>query len=596
MRTQINSIKECISKLLYILSKKQKKQSVFLLFMIILGSFFEMLGVSAILPFINAILTPELVLNKWYVKFWVDYFNVEKISTVIIVIGIFIICVYIVKNIYLYFSLILQVSIRSRIEKSLSTKMLKAYMNKEYEYYVNTNTANVMRLICGDVVGVYQLLDNLFRLLGELFTAILISGFIFFTDWFMAICIIILAGLCFLGITLGLKKQLKKFSEQRRLAIIEREKCAYQAIMGFKEIKIAQADRHFLDLYDEAYEDEKIIEIKNEKIANIPEKLIEAICVSALIGVICIKVAMGAEMSSFIPKLGVFAVAAFRLLPSVSRMSRYANGISMNLINLNNVYNMLIELEIDSEEEFEYEKRDCQNNFLEFTNIEISNLEWNYEGNEKKVLDELSINIKKGEAIGIIGQSGAGKSTFTDCFLGLLKPKSGAITLDGVDVYTNLPAWSRMIGYVPQNVFLSDDTIRNNVAFGVNVQKINDNDVWKALEQAQLKEFVQQLPQGLETRVGERGIRFSGGQRQRVAIARALYHNPEIIVLDEATSALDNDTEKAVMEAIDFLQGKKTLIIVAHRYSTLKKCTKIYSIENGKAIKKTFEEISHESV
>lgn len=587
---KIKSIKDILGKIQYILTEKQKKQSIYLVIVIIFGSFLEMLGVSAILPFINAILTPKEVMQKWYVNIFTTIFNIQDSNTVVVIIGILIICVYIIKNIYLYLSTILQVVFRSKIEKDLSTKMLKAYMKRDYEYYVNSNTALIMRWVGGDVAGVYELLNNVFRFLGEMFTAILISGYIIYTDAFMAICIIAIAGICFTSITFGLKKKLKYLGEQRRLTIVAREKCAYQSIMGFKEIKVTQATKHFIKSYDEAYENQRLAEVKNEKIVNLPEKIIESVCVAALIGVICVKIAMGADMTNFIPKLGAFAVAAFRLLPSVSRMTRYINGVMFNTVNLNNVYNMLKEIDNFREEDKSVEKENQEK--IRFTNsIEIKDLDWVYQGNEKKILSGLSLEINKGESIGLIGQSGAGKSTLADSILGLLKPKKGKIMVDGVDVYSDLQSWSRVIGYVPQSVFLADDTIRNNVAFGIDFEEIKDEDVWNALEQAQLKEFVEQLPEGLDTQVGERGIKFSGGQRQRVAIARALYHDPDIIVLDEATSALDNDTEKAVMEAIDALQGKKTLIIVAHRLTTIKNCTKIFAIENGKAIEKTYASI-----
>lgn len=587
---RVKTVKDILDKIKYILNERQKKQSVYLIIVIIIGSFLEMLGVSAILPFINAILNPEEIMQEKYVSFWVKLFNIQDSNTVIVIIGVLIILVYGIKNIYLYASTILQVIFRSKIEKNLSTKMLNAYMKRDYEYYVNSNTALIMRWVGGDVAGVYELLNNVLRFLGEVFTAVLISIFIICTDAFMAICIIVIAGICFTSITVGLRKKMKILGEQRRLAIVAREKCAYQSIMGFKEIKVTQTTKYFSDAYDCAYEKQRLAEVKNEKIVNLPEKIIESVCVATLIGVICVKVAIGEDITNFVPKLGAFAVAAFRLLPSVSRMTRYINGIMFNAVNLNNVYNMLKEMN-ELKEEVNSTERKFEN--INFKNsIEIRDLDWNYQGNEKKILSDLSLKINKGESIGLIGQSGSGKTTLADSILGLLKPQKGKIVVDGIDVYSDLKSWSKIIGYVPQNVFLSDDTIRNNVAFGVNKEEINDEDVWSALEQAQLKTFVEQLPQGLDTQVGERGIKFSGGQRQRVAIARALYHNPDIIVLDEATSALDNDTEKAVMEAIDALQGKKTLIIVAHRLTTIKNCSKIFAIENGKAIEKTYESIS----
>ncbi len=589
----LRSIKNIWERLRYILTEKQKRTCVLVIIMIVLGSFLETLGVSAILPFIEAILTPETVINKWYVKPFINIFQLTDTNMIIIVIGIGIIIVYFAKNFYLYLSTIVQTIFRSKIQKNLSTKMLKTYMERPYEYFVNINTAEVIRGIGVDVTGVYNLMDNLFRFLGELFTAFLISLFIILTDAFMALCIIVIAGACFAVITLGLKKKTKYLGEQKQITDTARGNCAYQAIMGFKEIKVTQTTEHFIKAYDEAYERQRVAEVRNEYIANIPERLIEAMCVAVLIGVICMKIGMGTDMAGFVPKLGVFAVAAFRLLPSVSRMTRYMNGIIFHTTFLQSVYTSLMEISdykkenmpVQEDTEVQVEHKQFKEELL------VKDIDWQYQGGNKYILKELSMTIKRGESVGFIGASGAGKTTLADIILGLLKPQKGTILVDGMDIYRYPKLWSKIIGYVPQSVFLADDTIRSNVAFGYADTDIEDEYVWRALEQAQLKKFVEGLPEGLDTQVGERGIKFSGGQRQRVAIARALYNNPDIIVLDEATSALDNETEKAVMEAIDALQGHKTLIIVAHRLTTIRNCDKIYEIADGKAVLRSKEEI-----
>lgn len=593
---QWKSIKNVIAKLQYVLTEQQKKKCILVIIMIIVGSVLETLGVSAILPFIEAILTPAEVVNKWYVQPFAEAFGLEDTTAIIILVGIGIIIIYFLKNLYLYLSTMIQTIFRSRIQKNLSTKMLKAYMQRPYEYFININTAEVIRGIGVDVTGVYNLMDNLFRFLGELFTALLISVFIITTDAFMALCIIIIAGACFAVIALGLKRKTQYLGEQKRITDTARGNCAYQAIMGFKEIKVTQTTDYFIDSYDAAYEKQRSAEVKNEFIVNLPERIIESVCVAVLIGVICVRLKMGADMTDFIPKLAVFAVAAFRLLPSVSRMTRYMNGIFFNNTFLQSVYQNLVEIEgfepADTADA-EKEKTAAEKNFRE--ELTIKDVDWQYQGNEKYILKQLSLSIKRGEAVAFIGASGAGKTTLADIILGLLKPKKGEILIDGTDIYSIPKLWSRIIGYVPQSVFLSDDTIRNNVAFGHAPEEITDEAVWKALEQAQLKTFVEGLPEGLDTQVGERGIKFSGGQRQRVAIARALYSNPDIIVLDEATSALDNETEKAVMEAIDALQGHKTLIIVAHRLTTIRNCDRIYEIADGKAVLRKKEEVFDEA-
>lgn len=585
---QIQSLREVIKKLGYVLPKNKKNKAYILVVLIIIGSLLETLGVSAILPFIESILSPSELLNKWYVKWMVIITNVSDETSIVIVLGICIIFVYLIKNVYLYSLIIIQTVYRSKVQKELSTKMLATYMKREYEYYVNINTAEIIRGIGTDVTGVYNLLDNIFRFLGEAFTALMISVYILYTDFVMAVCIIAIAGGCFLLLTVGLKGKTKRLGEEKRVCDTIRGKRAYQAIMGFKEIKVMHKEKFFVDTYDDAYEKQRVADVRNEYIANIPEKLIEFVCVATLIGVLCIRISLGVDLTAFVPKLAAFALAAFRLLPSVSRMTRYINGIVFNNAFLISAYNNLRELG-DFENELQLYNADANYDAVEFKNsIEIKDVRWNYKNSSKVILDNLNLSINRGESIGIIGASGAGKSTLMDIILGLLRPNQGKILMDGIDVYSISKQWSDMIAYVPQSVFLLDDTIRNNVAFGVTMDKIDDEKVWSALKEAQLEDFVKSLPDKLDTQVGERGIKFSGGQRQRVAIARALYRNPEIIVLDEATSALDNETEKAVMEAIEILKGQKTLIIVAHRLSTIRNCDKVYEVGNGKINLKEF--------
>lgn len=577
---QLKSLMEIIRKLNYMLTKGQKRTGVIIMLMIAFGSFVDMLGVSAILPFIEAILTPDEIAKKWYVKPIIQVFHPSSMEKLTIIIGIGIIFIYIFKNAYLYVSVMIQTVYRSKIQKKLSTRMLCAYLKRPYEYYTNTNTAEMLRGMGIDVIGVYNLLDNLFRFCGEFLTAVLIAVYIVKTDVFMASCIIIIAGCCFMVITLGLKKKTKQLGEQKRETEMIRNNWALQSIMGFKEIKVTQSAEHFIEGYDDAYEKQRIAEVRNEYIINLPEKLIEAVCISVLLGIICIKIAMGTDMVSFVPKLAVFAVAAFRLLPSISRMTRYMNGVIYNNAFLQNVYNNLVEIQ-EFENDDEVEITDGGN--LQFNKeLEISHIFWNYTGTEKEILSDLSFTIKKGESIGLVGASGAGKTTLADIILGLLKPRKGNVYADGMDVYSCPKQWSKIIGYVPQSIFLANDTLRNNVAFGYDEKEIDDEKIWKVLKEAQLDDFVAGLPQKLDTQVGERGIKFSGGQRQRIAIARALYNNPSIVVLDEATSALDNETERAVMEAIEALQGYKTLIIVAHRLTTIKQCDKVYEVVDGK--------------
>lgn len=583
------------NQLRYIMTEKQKRQSAAIFILIIGGALFETLGVSAILPFIQSIMEPEELVNKWYIAVIVRTLNLKDTYSIVYLCGVFISLVYVIKNVYLFASSRIQSKFRWRFQKNLSTKMLASYMKRPYVYFLDINSAEIIRTLSTDVFGVLEILQNGFRFFSEFFTVVLIGIFTISVDAVMALQILLIAGLCFFGITFFFKNRLSKIGAKQRDANVERTKCAYQAVNGYKEVQVMQRADCFVEAYEEAYEGQRKLEVSFETISALPERLIETVCIIGLILVVCLRLASGVAVEEFVPKLSVFAVAAFRILPSVSRMTGYLNNVVYyrptaeavsDELHAVEEYRQIIDGQINKEVE---EQSDEEYSFRD--KVEVRNIRWKYPRSDKYVLQDVSITIEKGDSVALIGASGAGKTTLADVILGLLHPEGGAVSVDGIGIETIPRKWSRLIGYVPQVVFLVDDTIRNNIAFGLRQEEINDEMVWSALEQAQLKEFVQGLPNELNTIVGERGVKFSGGQRQRIAIARALYYNPDILVLDEATSALDNETESAVMESIEALQGHKTLIIVAHRLTTIRKCNKIYEITDGHAILREKEEV-----
>jgi ABC-type multidrug transport system fused ATPase/permease subunit len=320
----------------------------------------------------------------------------------------------------------------------------------------------------------------------------------------------------------------------------------------------------------------------------IPKYIVEAVCMTGLLLAIIFKLLWGtADMVYFVPQLTVFAVAAFRLMPSVGRINGYVSQMISSLPSVNLVYHDLEEVDDYQKKQTEVIQKDWK-----FRNqIAIENVTFHYSGTERRVIDHVSFTIPRGKMIAFIGTSGAGKTTMVDLILGLLSPDSGKICADGMDVHRNPQTWHRELGYIPQSIYLADESIRENIAFGVDTDKIDDEAVNRAIHQAQLDEYISSLPDGVNTMVGDRGVRISGGQRQRIGIARALYHNPEILVLDEATSALDSETESAVMEAINSLQGVKTLIVIAHRLTTIQNADLFYRVEDGKVISQTKEEV-----
>lgn len=594
----IKTLKAVIHKLKYILSPKRKKQCLLLFFVIFIGSLFELLGVTAILPFIQAILQPDTLMNNKYVGPIIKTLHIYSSDQLVILLGIGITFLYVLKNIILLLSNYVQTRFRNGLQKELSTKLLESLMKRPYTFYLDANSGDIIRGLTGDVDSINSILNSIFNFLVEGLCCVLVGMYILITDVLMAVGVLTIAGLCFVIVTVSFKRKMAVAGEKQRGAMVQKNIYAYQAITGIKEIMVAQKNDFFVAEYREANEEVRKTSIFYDVVRACPERIIEATCIGGIIGMVCIRMSIGITPEMFIPQLGAFAVAAFRILPSISRMIGDINNVVFLQYSLGIVYDDFLETEKYSAYVQEYNRIHASEGLnrngekISFRHeISIRNIVWRYPNAQSNVLDGLSMNIYKGDAIGLIGASGAGKTTLADTILGLLRPQEGAIYMDGVDVLTISTEWSKVIGYVPQTVFLIDDTIRNNVTFGVEKENISEELVWNALEQAQMKQFVEQLPDGLNTVVGERGIKFSGGQRQRIAIARALYTNPDILVLDEATSALDGETESAVMEAIDSLQGHKTLIIVAHRLTTIRNCNKIYEIKNGKAFLQNKEEV-----
>ena len=561
-----------------------------MLIVILVGSFFELLGVSAMLPFIQALLNPEELISKPYIAFFVRILDLSDVNSVVTLVGIGIVIIYLIKNAYLALSSYLQVLYSNNIKRQLSVLMLKSYMERPYSFFVENGSGIILRGVNNDIAGVYHVVSNLFKIVAEGLVVISVAVYLCVVDPVLAIGVVMVGLICMLVIIFGVKKILTKLSLIYRKASADLGKHIVQISGGIKEITVFNKKSVFIDKYDKAYERSNVAETKSVFFGLLPERIIEASCVSGIIIMILFRVRMGIAPEDFVPKMAVFAMGAFRLLPSISRVTGYISMLIYSRPMLEATYENYISAREYVNNENEMINSDIDRSSLSFNSeIRIKSIDWKYPEGDSKVLDKLDLVINKGETIGIIGESGAGKSTLADILLRLYKPQAGEIYMDGIDISTIPETWSRVLSYVPQNVFLMDDTIRENVAFGM--ADADDNRVWESLERASIDDYVRGLPEGLDTIVGERGIKFSGGQRQRIAIARALFINPQILILDEATSALDNETENAVMDAIDSLSGTVTLIIIAHRISTLKCCDKIYELVGGKAVEKSKEEV-----
>lgn len=593
MKTGLIKIKDALGKLNFILSAEQKRYGVWMLILSLLAAVFEMIGVSVILPLMQVMLKPDDLWDRWYVRRVTDVLHIETNEGLVFLICTVVILVYIVKNVYFIFYSYVTTRYANKIKKELSVRVLEAYMQQGYLFFVNHNSGRLLQGMGGDVSSVYTIVSQLFSLISKGLTIVCIGVFILVQTPALALCLVALVVLCFVLIQLIFRKSMRKYGELQRRYSWYSQQISLESIQGSKEILVMNRQKHFVSMFRKNTDKLNAASLRVDMGARTPTYIIETICITGLLLIVGVMYGKTNDTVELISQLSAIAIAAFRILPSLGGISSAVNSIMFNMPALSAAYETLSQVK-ELEKEFTLqEKTDSEHmqhvNFQD--KLELKNIVFSYPNAEVRVLNGVNITIKRGQAVAFIGPSGAGKTTLSDVVLALLEPQAGQILMDGINIQELGTRWNHLVGYVPQSVYLIDNSVRNNVAFGYSEEEIDDEKVWKALEMAQIKDFVETLPEGLDTFVGEFGVRFSGGQRQRMAIARALYSNPDILILDEATSALDNDTENAVMEAIDALQGIKTLIIVAHRLSTIRNCDVIYEIKDGKATERSKKEI-----
>lgn len=578
-----------LKKIGYVLNRKQKLQLAMLLIIIFIGAFVEMLGVSAILPIVNIALKPESVEETWYLVWIRDTLGLYDVKQLLMFMAIVMIVIYIIKNIYIMFMYSEQYRFTFNNQRKLAVQMLNCYMQQEYLFHVSKNVAELQRNVTADVNGFFTVLLNTMQLIAEVSVCVLVSLFLANTDLMTTIMLAVLM-VVFIAVFAGIfKKVLVKKGEENRVANMHVTKWILQSFSGIKEIKVIDAEDFFISNYDKHYKKCATLQRQQSIMTLMPRPIMETVCICGLLLTVIIKLQISqTEITDLIPTLTAFAMAAFRLLPAFNRITGYLSGIMFNKPSIDAVYQDLVEIEALTQRK----KVLNENEKLKLEEaIKLEGLSFKYPENDRWILKDAELEIKKNSSVALIGASGAGKTTVADLILGLFEPQDGRITVNNIDIKTNMSGWHSSIGYIPQTIYLIDDTIRTNIAFGIAEDNIDDEAMQKALKEAKLDEFVASLPEGLNTVIGDRGVKLSGGQRQRIGIARALYRNPDVLILDEATSALDNDTEREVMNAIDGLHGTRTLIIIAHRLSTIKKCDEIYEVGNGKIVERDKAEV-----
>ncbi len=574
--------KKLIKELNYILDKKQKRHLAVLAVMILIGGILEAVGVTAILPVAAAIIQPE---NKYVVALG-KWLGIEDSTKLIVVILIALMAVFVVKSLYMIFLQYMQNRFITSNRNRMISRVLREFLNRPYEFYLDADIPTVFRITDADIPQVFSLLLNLLLMTTELVVAVCL-GLVSLIVSFEITCFMIIVLLVMSVIILKvLKPSLTKCGEKNLKVQTRIAKWRIEAIYGIKDVKVLHRESFFADNYEETGKVGAVIARKYAVLNSLPRILMETVFLVSILAYLAVVIANGADVTALIPQLSALAVAASRLLPSVSRVNTYMTNVAYEQPCLDFLYENLDMNKLALANAKTNKKADDKPALTLEKEICLSGIEYAYPNTDKDIFSNADMLIPKGKSVGIMGTSGAGKSTIVDILLGLLTVRAGKITCDGRDIFDNYPSWLSMIGYIPQSIYLVDEPIRNNIAFGIADEEIDDERVWKVLEEAQLKDFVKTLPDGLDTTIGDRGVRLSGGQRQRLGIARALYHNPEILVFDEATSALDNETERVLMEAINGFHGRKTMIIIAHRLNTIEQCDIIYKVEDGK-IKET---------
>ena len=578
-----------LKQLNYIFNRRQKVEFILLFLVILLGSGLELVGVAAIMPLVEVVTKPDIIQSKIYYRRIYEFFDLKSETQFVIIFVVLLIFIYIIKNVFILCMNYCQYIFTYNNLRKTAMKMMRCYMSQSYLFHVSKNVAELQRNMNEDVRMLYTAILSAVQMLAELLTCLLLAIYLLIIDPSISIGVITILSLFTYVYLILAKNKSAKYGEEDRALTLDMNKWIRQSFEGIKEIKIANREELYIRRVDKTFEKECKITTKQRTINGAPKPIFEAVCISAMLLVVGIKINMGVSLSYFIPVLSTFVVATFRLLPSFGRLAGYINSITFNKPAIKNVYEDLLEIDMLQKNT----KDKCNNNEgIPFhNNIKVDNITFSYPNTTSLIFNSASVEIKKNSIVAFIGKTGEGKSTLADIILGLLEPQKGHVYVDNNDIKDNEFGWHRLIGYIPQSIYLIDDTIRNNILFGIPDDEVKEEQIWNVLSSAQLIEFVNELPDGIDTVVGERGIRLSGGQRQRIGIARALYAEPEILILDEATSALDNDTENAVMEAIDGLKGTRTIIIIAHRLTTLKNCDEIYEVCSGKIIRREKSEV-----
>ena len=573
-----------VLKVFSIFTPRQIRECWGLLGIMLLGSVLESVGIGAILPLISLMEQENYLNEHYYMAQLAREIGVTTHSSFVMLSAGVLIALYLLKNAYIAGEIYLQRKMSRKYQILYSRELFNNYMMKPYVFHINSNTATLLRNVNnGATIICSYLLMPIAFLFTEIITVCAIWLMLVVVDFFTAVVVASIMAVIIYAIIRTFRQEIDCQGQRQNDASAEYIKWINQGLGAIKETKVLRREQFFIDEFDKGYEKYANALQRYFILSDMPRIIIESIVVSGLLLLIIAKLCMREQSGDIVPMLGVLALAAFRLMPSANRIVGYYNGIKNQMPFFRELYPELLEIRSSIMTGDQKKKMEIADKMPFEHILEIKNLSYSYLNNKEMIFNDAFFTIPKGEFVGIIGPSGAGKTTFVDIMLGLLQPTTGKILCDGVDINKNIRSWQANLAYVPQDIYLIDGTVKENIALGLKTEDIDDALIDKVLHMAELYDFVNALPQGMETFVGERGVKLSGGQRQRIGIARALYQQPEVLILDEATSALDNETEKSITDTILKLKGQITIIAIAHRVSTLEQCDFKIKFENGTA-------------
>ena len=585
MKVENQIVSRPTHKLLWDVLQAQERRSLFGVFaLILIGTVLETISVGMMIPVLSVIASDN---QKISLPFLTISPSVDKSQLIQLAVGLML-AVYIVKNIFLAISTWLQRGFLTRVTSRIASRMLEIYIRQPYVFHLRKNSSTLIRNTQDASVLVAAGVEPMLTILTEGLIAVALFLVLVIVEPVGTICVVVLL----LGATFVFQRffdqKLQRWGAQRQIQKGSIIQTIQQGLGAVKDVQVLGREEWFVNEHKERQSADAELLRRINTVQALPRLWLEVMAMAGLAGLVAIMLATGKSIDAIIPTVGLFAATSFKVLPSINKVVNSKQTLKVSRSTIETIHHDLdLQIVVNSK---------TGNSSFQFEKIVVDRLNFKYEQSENLVLADVDVKINSGEAVGFVGQSGSGKSTLIDIMLGLLSPLSGSVTVNGQEVSGVKCDWQKTIGYIPQTIFLMDDSLRRNIAIGIADKEIDELAINEALKSAQLEDFVASLPEGVDTVVGERGVRLSGGQRQRIGIARALYHRPSVLVLDEATSSLDTETEHGVMQAVQALQGDKTVIIVAHRLSTVEYCDRLYRLDAGRIVDEgTFDEVMNRS-